>query len=100
VGRGLVDEVDDTIERGLADALVVSGAGTGKATDPQKVKQVKDAARARAPIFLGSGVTPQTIGSLLPHADGFIVGTYFKQDGDPLKPVDPNRVRELMRAFA
>src|SRR5687768_5408107 len=36
--RPLVDEVDDTIERGLADALVVSGAGTGKATDPEKVK--------------------------------------------------------------
>jgi uncharacterized protein len=97
--RPLVDEVDDTIERGLADALVVSGAGTGKLTDPEKVRQVKAAAR-KTPVFLGSGVTPQSLASLMPHADGFIVGTYFKEDGDPLKPVDPARVRELMKALA
>src|SRR4051812_28868077 len=34
--RPLADEVDDTLERGLADALVVSGAGTGKPTDLAK----------------------------------------------------------------
>ena len=42
--RNLIDEVDDTLHRGLADALIVSGAGTGKATDPEKVRLVKSAA--------------------------------------------------------
>jgi membrane complex biogenesis BtpA family protein len=96
--RPLIDEVDDTIERGLADALVVSGAGTGKATDPEKVKRVKSAARS-TPVFLGSGVTPQSLPALLPHADGFIVGTYFKRDGNPANPVEVTRVRELLRAL-
>ena len=36
--RPLVDEVDDTLHRGMADALIVSGAGTGKPTDPSKVQ--------------------------------------------------------------
>src|SRR6185503_7371347 len=94
--RTIVDEVDDTLHRGMADALIVSGAGTGKPTDPEKVKLVKLAAKG-APVFLGSGVTPQTLPSLLPHADGFIVGTYFKEDGMATNPVDVERVRALLK---
>ena len=93
--RPIADEVDDTLHRGMADALIVSGAGTGKATDPEKVRRVKAAAKA-TPVFLGSGVTPQTLPALLPHADGFIVGTFFKKDGVASNAVDPQRVRELM----
>lgn len=94
-GRPIVDEVDDTLGRGMADALVVSGAGTGKATDPEKVRVVKSAAKD-APVFLGSGVTPKTYAQLAPHADGFIVGTFFKKDGRSANPVDPERVKEFM----
>ncbi|MEA2735394.1 MAG: uncharacterized protein QOE14_1845 [Humisphaera sp.] len=94
--RPIADEVDDTLHRGMAEALIVSGAGTGKPTDPDKVKVVKSAAKG-APVFLGSGVTPQTLPALLPYADGFIVGTYFKKDGVASNTVDPARVRELMR---
>ena len=97
--RPIADEVDDTLHRGMADALIVSGAGTGKPTDPEKVKRVKAAAKD-APVFLGSGVTPQSLASLLPHADGFIVGTYFKREGVASNPVDPQRVRELMKEIA
>jgi membrane complex biogenesis BtpA family protein len=94
--RPIADEVDDTLHRGMADALIVSGAGTGKPTDPEKVKLVKLAAKG-APVFLGSGVTPQTLPALLPHADGFIVGTYFKEDGIASNAVDVARVRELIK---
>ena len=93
--RPIEDEVDDTLARGLADALIVSGAGTGKQTDPGKVQQVKWAAR-NTPVFIGSGVTEQTIASLLPHADGFIVGTALKRDGVATNPVDVARVKALI----
>src|ERR1700722_18118637 len=53
--RPIADEVDDTIHRGLADALVVSGWGTGKPTDPQKAKSVKTAA-GKVAVFIGSGI--------------------------------------------
>jgi membrane complex biogenesis BtpA family protein len=96
--RALADEVDDTVHRGLADALIVSGAGTGKPTDPGKLRQVK-AAAGPAPVFLGSGVTPDTLPALVSHADGFIVGTYFKKDGISANPVDENRVRQLLRGL-
>ena len=87
---------DDTVDRGLADALVVSGAGTGKPTDLGKVRAVKAAAGA-VPVFLGSGVTAESIEQFLPVADGFIVGTAFKAGGVATNPVDAGRVRELMR---
>lgn len=96
--RNIADEVDDTLHRGLADALIVSGAGTGKATDPEKVRTVKSAAKD-ASVFLGSGVTPKSLPALLPHADGFIVGTYFKKDGVSTNAVDVARVRELLKAI-
>ena len=93
--RSLADEVEDTIERGLADAVIVSGTGTGKATDPSHVATVKAAARGQ-PVFVGSGVTAASIGQYLPHADGFIVGTAFKAGDDPRKPVEIQRVKALL----
>ena len=95
--RDLAEEVADTLHRGLADGLVVSGAGTGKATAPEHVRAVK-AAGGAAPVFVGSGVTPESLPAYVGHADGFIVGTAFKHDGDPERPVDPARVRAFMAA--
>lgn len=100
--RPIADEVDDTIHRGLADALVVSGAGTGKRTDLQKAKAVKEAASRAGfviPVYIGSGVTTQTVDDFLECADGFIVGSAFKRDGDAKNPVDANRVKEFMARF-
>jgi membrane complex biogenesis BtpA family protein len=94
--RPLEDEVDDLIERALADAIVVSGAGTGKATDPAKVKQVKRAA-PDTPVFIGSGITADSIGDFLDSADGFIVGTALKKAGRATNPVDLARVKSLMK---
>jgi len=96
--RPIADEVDDTLERGLADALVVSGADTGKPTDLQKVRDVKAAARD-APLFIGSGVTAQTVRSYFDAADGFIVGTALKEGGIAINRVDPARVAALMQSM-
>jgi uncharacterized protein len=95
--RTLDDETADTIHRGLADGLIVSGSGTGKTTDPTQVRQVK-AAAGGTPVLVGSGVSAGTIKSFIPHADGFIVGTSVKKDGDVGKAVDVKRVRALVKA--
>lgn len=96
--RPLADETQDAVLRGGADALVVSGAGTGKATDPAKLAQVKAAAAGRR-VLVGSGVTVETLASLMPHADGFIVGTAFKKDGNPANPVDVTLVKRVVGAI-
>jgi uncharacterized protein len=93
------DAARDTLERGLADALIISGVGTGMAADLSDVERVRRACPS-AKILLGSGVTLANIRDFLPLADGFIVGTSLKRDGKISNPVDPKRVRGLVSAIA
>ncbi|MGH7319949.1 MAG: BtpA/SgcQ family protein [Candidatus Rokuibacteriota bacterium] len=94
---GIEQLARDAASRGLADALVVSGAATGEGTPLGDVKRVRAAVPDR-PILVGSGVTPESIGDLLAVADGAIVGTWVKRDGRTVNPVDPARVAALARA--
>lgn len=89
----------DTLERGMADAVVVTGAATGAAADRALLERVRRAAGERR-VILGSGVTPDNASSLLPLADAAIVGTWTKQGGDVRAPVDRDRVRQLVEACA
>ncbi|GIW75441.1 MAG: phosphoribosylanthranilate isomerase [Phycisphaerae bacterium] len=95
----LEHEIEDTLTRGLADALIISGSGTGKITDVRKVARVAKIV-PDTPIFVGSGVTPKTARNYLPHAKGLIVGTSFKEHGRVDAPVDPDRVRVLLEAIS
>lgn len=87
----------DCLERGLADAVVVSGAGTGEPVELERLRDVA-AAAAGAPVWLGSGLTPQNVDALAPFAQGAIVGTWFKRGGDVRAPVELSRVRDLVAA--
>lgn len=89
----------DTVERGLADALIVSGSGTGMAADVSDVQRVRQACPG-ATILLGSGVTVDNAREFIPAADGFIVGTSLKAVGKIANPVDPKRVRLLRKALS
>jgi len=95
--RLLDDEARETVERGGADALVVSGSATGAPADLAGLRLVKGA--VAAPVFVGSGVTAENLVGYLPWADGFIVGTSIKRDGVATNSVDPDRVRRLIRSL-
>ncbi len=88
----------DAMERGLADALIISGQGTGVAAELEDLKRVR-AACPRARLLLGSGVTVENVRDYLALADGFIVGTSLKTGGRIDRPVDPKRVAALVRAI-
>jgi len=94
----LEDAARDTLERGLADALIISGSGTGMAADAADVQRVRNAC-PKARILLGSGVTSENIRDFIHAADGFIVGTSLKAGGKVSNPVDPKRVRGLIRVL-
>jgi len=80
-----------------ADALVVTGRATGAATP---VDAVLEARQAGLPVLVGSGVTAEGAPRLAAHAQGLIVGSYLKVDGDWREPVDPARVRALAQTLA
>jgi membrane complex biogenesis BtpA family protein len=87
----------DAWERGLADALIVTGAATGSAPDADRVRRVR-AALPDARIWLGSGVTAENAAALLTGADGVIVGSAVQHGGRAGAGVDADRVRRLVDA--
>lgn len=95
--RPLEEEIDDLIHRGKADAMVVSGAATGRPTHLEDARRAKFAA-GDMPVFVGSGVTAETVAEYLAVADGVIVGTSLKRHGIASEPVDCARVRALTQA--
>ena len=87
----------DTAGRGGADAVIVSGRGTGKPTSLAELMAVRCA--VRSPVWVGSGVTPDTAAVLASHADALIVGTYLHEDADLARPIDAQRVLHVRRAL-
>ncbi|HVR38020.1 MAG TPA: BtpA/SgcQ family protein [Thermoanaerobaculia bacterium] len=95
VPLGNLDRVQvakDLRERGLADALIVTGAETGAAPDADQLRTLREA--IDAPLLIGSGLSEDNASSFA-DADGAIVGTSLKRDG----VVDRERVERLVHAF-
>ncbi|NOY55505.1 MAG: BtpA/SgcQ family protein [Actinobacteria bacterium] len=96
-GLTLAQATEDLCERGGADAIVVSGTGTGKPTEIAIIDEVRTAC-PRLPVFVGSGASIDTIERILQHADGVIVGTAIEVDGRTTNPVDPDRAAAFVAA--
>lgn len=97
--RTLEETFGDLVERGGADAVVVSGTGTGAAVDTtvlDRVVECRDTRGFDVPVFLGSGVTPETAPDLLSVADGAIVGTALKHGDETTNHVDEAAVERLV----
>lgn len=77
------------------DAIVTTGSGTGVETPIEKLRQYKQLL-GEFPLVVGAGVTLQNAYEQLRVCDGAIVGSYFKPDGNTERPVERNRVRDLM----
>ena len=82
----------DLRERGLADAIIISGQETGLPADARRLAHVRQS--VDAPILIGSGVTAENAKDYA-EADGAIVGTSLKSDGR----IDGARVERVVRAF-
>lgn len=95
--RPLPEEVVDLVQRGGADAIVVSGTSTGAPTNLQELKQVK-AAAGKVPVWIGSGVSETSLESSVLAADGLIVGTGLKRGNQVHHPVDPQLVARFVRS--
>ncbi len=87
----------DALERGLADALVISGSRTGQAVDMEQLRQLRREFK-EANIVIGSGANSSNVNLLLKYANNVIVGTSIKKDGVTSSPVDPKRLAAFVKA--
>ncbi len=93
--RSAAEEALDAIERGLADAVILTGRRTGQPPSINVLEEVKKAL-PNTPVLVGSGVNLENVISLLSITDGAIIGTYFKEKGQIDQPVDRDRVKRLI----
>jgi membrane complex biogenesis BtpA family protein len=89
--------VKDTIERGLADAVILSGWATGSPPNLEDLELASGAA-AGTPVLIGSGASWENIGTLLQAANGVIVSSSLKRHGQIEQPIDPIRVSQFVEA--
>ncbi|MEB3173839.1 MAG: BtpA/SgcQ family protein [Cyanobacteriota bacterium] len=89
--------VGDTIHRGLADGVILSGWATGSPPNLEDLELAKAAAQ-ETPVFIGSGADWDNVGQLLQAADGVIVASSLKRHGKIAEPIDPIRVTQFMEA--
>lgn len=95
VGLTYEQSAADTWERGGADALIVSGSGTGAPVDVKSLEAVRSAT-PDAFIVIGSGFNETNAASMFALADCAIVGSAFERDGVAGNPVESERVARIM----
>ncbi|MEN9226963.1 MAG: BtpA/SgcQ family protein [Thermostichus sp. HHBFW_bins_43] len=112
---GLAAAIADTVERGLADGIILSGWATGHPPIFEELELARTVA-PQVPLLIGSGATAENIGSLIRQADGVIVASSLKRSSrsagipsgykdsvpltrtEPFPLIDPIRVREFVEA--
>ena len=80
----------ETVEFMGADCVIVTGSVTGEAPLVADVQEAKT--HCHLPVILGSGINADNIQGFYREADGFIVGSSFKVDGQWANTIDPSRV--------
>lgn len=87
-----------TVVSSLADGILVSGPMAGAGPDVSTLREVRDAVPDEVPVLLNTGARAETIAEMLAIADGCIVGSSLKVDGETWNPVDPDRARRFVTA--
>jgi hypothetical protein len=93
----LTTAVQETIERGLADGVILSGWATGSPPTLEDLELASAAANG-TPVFIGSGASWENISTLMQAADGVIVSSSLKRRGRIEQPIDPIRVSQFVEA--
>jgi membrane complex biogenesis BtpA family protein len=84
----------EAVEFMRGDAVIVTGNVTG---DPPRLPDVQEIkAHCRLPVLIGSGIDTHNIAEFYRAADGFIIGSYFKVDGNWANEIDVGRIEKLI----
>lgn len=93
--RPLADRARSAVFSSIPDAVLVSGQITGEAAALPDLEAVK-AVLPDIAVMANTGVKHDTVADVLAIADGCIVGSSLKIDGDTWNAVDRERARDFM----
>src|SRR4030095_203439 len=83
--RSLADRARSAAFSSIPDAILVSGAITGEDARMSDLEAVKKALPS-TPVLANTGVKHETVADVMRVADGCIVGSSLKVDGNTWKP--------------
>jgi membrane complex biogenesis BtpA family protein len=93
-GRSVAERAASAAYLGV-DALLISGPAAGVPAATSDLREAK-AASGGVPVLANTGVNHDNVEDILAVADGAIVGTSLKVDGDTWNQVDPARVVDMV----
>ncbi|MBT7902748.1 membrane biogenesis protein [Candidatus Woesearchaeota archaeon] len=93
-GSDLEQDLAEGAER--AEAIVVTGEGTGIETDIEKIRNFRRMLGPHKPLIVGAGLNPENAYEQLMIGDGAIVGSCFKPHGNERAPIDRDLVKRFM----
>ncbi len=93
--RPLADRARSAVFSSIPDAVLVSGVITGEAARMEDLEAVK-AVLPNTPVLANTGVKHETVADVFAIADGCIVGSSLKIDGNTWNAVDPIRAQDFM----
>ena len=96
--RPIEEEASELHERALADALLVTGSGTGVPVNASDLARVRKAAPT-AKIYIASGATTLNLDTFAEHASGIIVGSALRASGKAGDPIDKSIAKKFAAAF-
>lgn len=95
--RDIVLRARSAVFSSMADAILISGPITGQPASMANLERVCEAIEG-TPVLANTGVNLDNVEETLAVADGCVIGTHFKVDGDTWNPVDGDRVKRFMQA--
>ena len=93
--RSVAQRAKSTSFSSIPDAILVSGQITGEAANQNDLKEVKEML-PEVPVLANTGVKIENVEKTLNIADGVIIGSSLKINGDTWNPVDPLRANDFM----
>ena len=93
--RSTAEKAESAYFSSLADAICVSGVITSKSVNLQELEETKKRIKD-VPVFANTGVKIENVEEMLSVADGCVIGSSLKYDGNTWNNVDPVRVKRFM----
>lgn len=81
----------------LSDGVIVTGSSTGEKPSLKELKEVRRS--VKIPVLIGSGIDIGNIHEYWNWADGFIVGSSLKKDGNWENKVERERVKHFIKTI-
>ena len=84
-----------TVERNMADGIIITGDITGEEASVDDLIKLKG--EIDKPVLVGSGINKDNVSNYLEYCDGVIVGTSLKENNKTNNPVSRENVREFIK---